>query len=236
MNTHLPAEQGVLDQQELLAGATFERRAGSVVLRLDPAWQVLSSAVLGGGRRHARAIIHVQVPLSYRCTRPERDLRSAARELSLAGPVIGLMTAVDLARTQIFAGQAEGGVAVRALVTVGLRNVSRPGEAATNAPGTINAIVLCEARLRDAAAVELALLLAEAKAAALVESGLRTAAGSRVSGTSTDAVAVLWRRTKGWEIRHAGAATELGSLAGGMMTAAIAAEIERTRESREALR
>lgn len=234
MSTNFPTEGGLLDQQELFTGALFERRAGSVVLRLDPAWQVLSSAVLGGGRRHARAIIHVQVPSSYRGTRPERDLRSAARELSLPGPVIGLMTAVDLAQTQIFAGQAEGSVAVRALVTVGLRNVSRPGEAATQTPGTINAIVLCEARLRDAAAVELALLLAEAKAAALVESGLRTAGGSRVSGTSTDAVAVLWRRIKGWEIRHAGAATELGALAGGMMTSAINSELNRTRESREA--
>jgi hypothetical protein len=125
MTTHLPAEPSVLDHQELLAGALFERRAGSVILRLDPAWQVLSSAVLGGGRRHARAIIHVQVPLSYRSTRPERDLRSAARELSLHGPVIGLMTAVDLARTQIFAGQAEGGVAAPTQKRVPTRSLSR---------------------------------------------------------------------------------------------------------------
>jgi iron complex transport system ATP-binding protein len=227
MNHRPPANGDALDRQELFAGVVFERRTGSVVIRLDPAWQVLSSAVLGGGRRHARGIIHLQVPLSYSCARPERDLRSAARELGLAGPVIGLMTAVDLAQTQILIGHTGAGLAVRMLVTVGLRNVSRPGEAAHGAPGTINAVVLCEARLRDAAAVELALLLAEAKAAALVESDLQTPGGGRASGTSTDAVAVLWRRTKGFEIRHAGAATELGSLAGRMMTAAIATELSR---------
>lgn len=217
----------VLDRGELLAGVWHERRGGSVVVRLDPAWQVLSSAVLGGGRRHARSVLHLRVPLTYRCDRPELDLRAAARSLDLAGPLVGLMTAVDLARTQIFAGVAAG-VAIRALVTVGLGNVSRPGEPPVGpGPGTINAIVLCEGRLRDAAAVELALALAEAKAAALVESGIRTPSGARASGTSTDAVVVLWRRTDGREIRHAGSATELGAFTGSMISAAIASELAR---------
>lgn len=226
MSTIVAGADRVRDRQELLSGVLFERRDSSVVLRLDPAWQVLSSAVLGGGRRHARAVIHVQVPLSYRCDRPERDLRAAARTLSLPGPHVGLMTAVDLAETQLFSGQAQG-AAVRALITVGLRNLSRPGQTARCAPGTINAILLCDTRLRDAAAVELAMLLSEAKAAALVESGLLTPNGEPASGTSTDAVAILWRRGKGRELRHGGAATELGALAGGMMSAAIAAELVR---------
>lgn len=217
----------VLDRAELLAGVGYERRAGSVVLRLEPPWQVLSSAVLGGGRRHARSLLHLHVPLTYRCDRPERDLREVARTLDLASPVVGLMTAVDLARTQILAGVAAG-YAVRALVTVGLRNVSRPGERPVPAgPGTINAIVLVDGRLREAAAVELAALLAEAKAATLVESGLRTPSGAPASGTSTDAVAVLWRPTAGRELRHAGAATELGALAGAIIAAAIGTELER---------
>jgi adenosylcobinamide amidohydrolase len=222
-----PADGPLLDRQELLTGVLFERRATSVVLRFEPAWQVLSSAVLGGGRRHARSIIHLQVPITYNCARPERDLRDAARRLGLAGPVIGLMTAVDLGRTHVLAGWVQGGVAVRALITVGLRNPSRPGEQGSNRPGTINAIFLCEGRLRDAAALELALLLTEAKAAALIESGLRTPVGNRASGTSTDAVAVLWRRVNNREIRHAGAATDLGVVAGRMMQTAIDAELER---------
>lgn len=227
MNAVAVAGDEVLDRAELLAGARYERRAGSVVLRLDPAWQVLSSAVLGGGRRHARSLIHLHVPLSYRCDRPERDLRAAARALDLAGPVVGLMTAVDLARTQLLAGVAEGR-AVRTLVTVGLRNASRPGEPPVPAgPGTINAIILVDGRLREAAAVELAALLAEAKAATLVESGLRTPSGLRASGTSTDAVAVLWHRAAGRELRHAGAATELGALAGAVIGEAIGTELGR---------
>lgn len=221
------ADDEMLDRGEPLAGVRYERRASSVVLRLDTPWRTLSSAVLGGGRCDARSVLHLQVPLTYRGARPERDLRAVARALDLEGPLVGLMTAVDLTRTQIFASIAAG-FAVWALVTVGLGNASRPGELPVDpGPGTINAIVLCDGRLRDAAAVELALVLAEAKAAALVESGLLTSVGSRASGTSTDAVAILWRGTNGPAVRHAGAATELGAFAGSAMNAAVASELSR---------
>lgn len=222
------APDDVRERQELLRGVVYERRDGSVALRLDAPWQVLSSAVLGGGRRHARGVVNLHIPATYRGDHPERDLRDAARTLGLAGPVVGLMTAVDLAAARVVAGQA-GGAAVRAVITVGLRNASRPGEPAVRAPGTINAIFLCEARLREAAAIELAMLLAEAKAATLIESGLRTSSGRRASGTSTDAVAILWRRARGPEVRHAGAATELGELAGRIMTEAIESTLTRMR-------
>lgn len=216
----------VRERHELLRGVVYERRDGSVALRLDAPWQVLSSAVLGGGRRHARGVVNLRVPATYSCDRPERTLRDAARALGLSGPVVGLMTAVDLAQTRIVAGQA-GRASVRAVITVGLRNASRPGEPAVAAPGTINTIFLCDAPLREAAAVELAMLLAEAKAATLIESGLRTSSGRRVSGTSTDAAAILWRRTGVPEIRHAGAATELGELAGRIMAEAIESIVAR---------
>jgi iron complex transport system ATP-binding protein len=217
----------VLERQELLSGVVYERRDRSIVLRLDAPWQVLSSAVLGGGRRHARAVLNLRVSLAYRNMHPERDLREAARALELPGPVVGMMTAVDLAEAQVFAGQV-GETALRAVITAGLRNASRPGDPAVGTPGTINAVFLCATRLRDPAAVELAMLIAEAKAAAMVESGLVTTSGRRASGTSTDAVAILWRQTRGPEIRHAGASTGLGELAGRIMSAAVNAVVART--------
>jgi iron complex transport system ATP-binding protein len=223
----IDATGDVLECLELLSGAHFERREITVALRLDSPWQVLSSAVLGGGWRHARSLVHLHVPLTYRGDRPERELRDVASSLALTGPTVGLMTAVDLAHTQVMAGVAEG-AAVRALVTVGLGNATRPGEPPTVfGPGTINAIVLIDRQLRAAAVVELAVVLAEAKAAALVEAGFRTPGGARASGTSTDAIAVFWRRTAGREIRHGGAATELGLAAGAMMATAIASELAR---------
>ena len=217
----------VRERQELLSGVVYERRDGALVLRLDAPWQVLSSAVRGGGRRHARAVVNLHVPFTYRSERPERDLREAARALGLVGPVVGLMTAVDLTEAQVFAGQV-GETAVRAVITAGLRNASHPGDPAADAPGTINTIFLCATGLRDPAAVELVMLIAEAKAAAMIESGLVTPSGRRASGTSTDAIVILWRQTRGPEIRHAGASTGLGDLAGRIMTSAVEAALART--------
>lgn len=223
----------ILERHELLEGAAYERREGVVTLRLAAPWQVLSSAVLGGGRRHVRSLLHLQVPLSYDCDRPERDLRRAARELALDGPTVGLMTAVDLAETQVFAARA-GDAEVRALITVGLRNAARPGEAAVAGPGTINVVLLCARRLAEAAAIELAMLASEAKAAAIVEAGVRTRTGRAASGTSTDAIAILWRRAAGREFRHAGSATEIGAVVGRIVTDAIRSAVEQKASTRSA--
>jgi adenosylcobinamide amidohydrolase len=219
------ADGPILERHELLEGAAYERREGVITLRLAAPWQVLSSAVLGGGRRHVRSLLHLQVPLSYDCDRPERDLRRAARELALDGPTVGLMTAVDLGETQLFAARA-GEAEVRALITVGLRNAARPGDAAVGGPGTINVVLLCARRLAEAAAIELAMLASEAKAAAIVEAGVRTRTGRAASGTSTDAIAILWRRGAGREFRHAGSATEIGSVVGRIVTNAIRSGVE----------
>jgi adenosylcobinamide hydrolase len=228
------AKRPILDRQELLNGAEYERREGVVTLRLAAPWQVLSSAVLFGGRRHIRSLIHLQVSLSYACDRPERDLRKAARELALEGPTIGLMTAVDLRESQLFAARA-GEAELRALITVGLRNAARPGEPAQAGPGTINVILLCAQRLSEPAAIELAMLASEAKAAAMVESGLRTRSGRAASGTSTDAIAILWRRSAGREFRHGGSATEIGSVVGRIVTDAIGFAVEAKSSRRSAL-
>lgn len=215
----------ILERHELLEGAAYERRAGVVTLRLATPWQVLSSAVLGGGRRHVRSLLYLQVPLSYDCDRPERDLRRAARELVLDGPTVGLVTAVDLAETQLFAARA-GDAEVRVLITVGLRTVAHPGNVAPDGAGSINVVLLCARRLAEGAAIELAMLTSEAKAAAILQAGVRTRTGPSASETSTDAIAILWRRVLGREFRHAGSATEIGEVVGRIVTDAIASRLE----------
>lgn len=209
-----------LERHELFEGVAYERRQTSVAITLAAPWQVLSSAVLGGGRRHAHSLLHLHVPSTYHCDHPERDLRTAARALALPGPTVGLMTAVNLAETQLLSGLADG-APVRALITVGLANAARPGARAPSEAGTINVVVLVGRRLAEGAAVELAMLVAEAKAARLVEAGVRTSDGRLASGTSTDAVAILWHRAGRQETRHAGSATELGTTVGRMVGAAM---------------
>ncbi len=214
------ARSEVLDLREWLPGVTYARHAGAFTLTFDEPRQALGSAVLGGGRRTVRSLISARVSLAYDGRSPERDLRGAARELGLPGPTLGLMTAVPLDEAQLASAPIPGGT-LAAIITVGVSNASRPGWPSPPGPGTINAVFVSSVRLREAAAVELVMLVTEAKAATLMESDLLTADGVHASGTSTDAVVVLWPGGGPIGIRHAGSATEIGLVAGRMMAAAI---------------
>ncbi len=205
----------------LLDGITLERHPEALIVRSVDPIQVLASAVLGGGRGPARTIVNLGVPLDYDGSSPARDLRAFARRNGLPGPLIGLMTAAPLDEVRLLRGSADA-IELLSLVTVGLRNAVRAGdESDARGPGTINAIFLCDGRLAEAAAVELVMIAAEAKASALAEAEVRTELGTIATGTSTDAIVVGWRAGRGSELRHAGSATAVGRLAARMMREAL---------------
>jgi adenosylcobinamide amidohydrolase len=96
--------------------------------------------------------------------------------------------------------RAEQNVQVTALVTAGLSNAKRAGEPAewrqmgnsAGTPGTINIIILTNARLTDAAMVEAVVTVTEAKSAALQDLNVRSrTTGSQSTGTGTDSVAIV---------------------------------------------
>jgi iron complex transport system ATP-binding protein len=205
----------------LLVGVELERPNGALVIRCTEPLQILSTAVLGGGRRSARTIVTLRVEKDYAHRRPEHDIRAFAKARSLAAPVVGLMTTAELAdaRVQQF---IRGEVRVGALITVDLDNTLRAGDVAIPPrAGTINGIFVIEGRLHEAAAVELVQVAAEAKANALAEAGVRTADGHLASGTTTDAIVVGWRR-RGRPIRYAGTTTPLGTAVANLMREAVA--------------
>ena len=207
--------------ETLLDGVELERSDEALVLRAGEPLQVLSTAVLGGGRRSARSIVNLHVPKGYDCRKPEHDIRTFARQHGLAAPVIGLMTAVALGDVQP-TRWIEGDVHVFAVITVGLANARRAGDASPGtSPGTINSVFLVEAHLHEAAAIELVAVAAEAKASALAEADVRTHEGKLASGTSTDATVIAWRR-RGRTVRYAGTATPVGRAVATLMRDAVA--------------
>jgi adenosylcobinamide amidohydrolase len=86
---------------------------GVLVADLGSVHRCLSSAVLGGGLGAIRTWVNAQVPHDYARTDPDADL--AARAAGLPGPVVGMLTAADVAR---HTRGARGGA--RALATVGV--------------------------------------------------------------------------------------------------------------------
>jgi iron complex transport system ATP-binding protein len=190
--------------------------------------QVLSSAVAGAALAQTCHILNMSVPRNYRCDSPAEDLAAFAQSLGIGrGAFVGMMTAARLERAQVIVEQA-GDIGVAAIVTVG---ISRPVAAGTGAasatvsPGTINIILLAQAQLTPAAAVNAVITATEAKTLALVESGVRAPHGGPASGTATDAIVVAWTG-RGARHEYAGPISPVGALIGRAVRQAILASLE----------
>ncbi len=156
----------------------------------QPAEPVLaiSSAVAGGGIGPRRWVLNATVSADYAGGDPAADIRTLAAALAIEGDGIGLLTAVDVRETVT---AADTGVEVLATVGVSWPTWAAAADepAGPRPAGTINLVVWVPARLSDAALVNAAGTLAEAKAQALVELGVPG------TGTASDAFAICCPRS-----------------------------------------
>jgi adenosylcobinamide hydrolase len=191
---------------------------GTLVVDFGGERRVLSSAVLGGGLVTARSWLNVTVPTDYARTDPADDLAARAARLDLRGPVVGMLTAVDVrAHERRAYGSAE------AIATVGVGHAlaaagSRPRAVPT--AGTINLLVVVDAPLDDAALAGAAQTAIEAKAQALAAAGIPAAnAAGFATGTATDAFCIA--APVGGGVAFAGPATRVGADVGRAVYAAV---------------
>lgn len=146
----------------------------------------ISSASVGGGLAPLRWVLNIGVEHDYR----RRDLAAHAAEvatpLGLIGPGAALLTAADVACSTT--ASQDG---VRAWATVGISRPTWPADAdaaptaGQRLPGTINLVVVVDARLSESALVQAAMSATEAKAQACVEAGIGG------TGTASDALVLL---------------------------------------------
>lgn len=195
-------------------------RRGALTVELDREHRCLSSAALGGGLGTMRSWLDLQVRPDYARTDPGAHLRQVALALDLPGPVVGMLTAAEVA------GYRDGAWdEARALATVG---VAHPLAAAGRRPrlvpraGTINLLVVVEAPLCDAGLVGAAQTAVEAKAQALAEARIAAAnAAGPATGTATDSICVAC--PPGASIPFAGPATAVGAALARAVHAAVLA-------------
>ena len=201
--------------------------------------QVVSSSVVGGDLEETSHILSVRVPADpeqrdYALRRPRAFVRDRAQALGINGPVVGLITGLDHDRLQV-ATYAEGETTVAALATVGLTHLSAPGRhqvvyTGDAEVGTINQVILVNARLAPTAAVRAATLATEAKTLALFEAGVKTEGGSPATGTSMDTMVVA-STGRGPFSRYAGTSTLVGHLIGLAVYEAVAAGVRLEQEA-----
>jgi adenosylcobinamide amidohydrolase len=200
---------------------------------LNPAAWVLSSAVLGGGYGLADHIINLKVDKNPsdglpELEEPETTIARYGDRLGLAGSVVGMMTAASMNSFRA-ASRRENGLEVMCLLTAGISNAGRAGDPAGwrrfespgCSPGTINIVLMTNARLTEGALVEAVVTATEAKTVALQNSGVRSrSTGAPASGTGTDAIAVVNGRGP-VEIRYCGKHVLFGEMLAGSVIEAL---------------
>ena len=198
---------------------------------------VLSSAPRAGGVTRVRYILNHQVAANSiakgdreknaRCADPARTLSQLALSLGIRDPFVGLMTAVSLADL-VTVREAHDELWVEGFVTVGTSNAVRAGEPVVlgqrmdsqTQAGTINLILVTNARLSISAMVGMVQVATEAKTAVLLRAKVKSWTGrSGATGTGTDAVVVV--SGNGSRQRYSGTHTVLGELVGRAIETAV---------------
>ncbi len=225
----------------------FEVIDRNLVVRFSPPRRVISSAVRGGGIGWAHAIINHQVSEPFphsnrkasqtnRWEDPARTMGKIAHRFGIAGRCVGLMTLVDLRHLIVVREQA-GGVWVEGLFTIGVTNAVRAGDPPSDysrlpRPGTINIILVTNAKLAMAALVGAVAVATESKTAKLLEARIRNPSGSGLAtGTGTDAIVIAIG--DGPSLRYSGTHTTIGGLIGRVVAKGMGQGLERIQSTRK---
>ena len=213
----------------------FTVRRKTLIVDLGGLRSVLSSAPRAGGITRARYILNHQVAakpidsmsMGARCADPARTLSELASSLGIRERFVGLMTAVSL-RDLVTVREASDEIWVEGFVTVGTSNAVRVGEPIMSSqlikgsphPGTINLILMTNARLSASAMVGMVQVATEAKTAVLLRAKVKSWTGRPgATGTGTDAVVVV--SGEGPPLRYSGTHTVLGELVGRVIEMAV---------------
>lgn len=203
-----------------------------LLVQLPGEHEVLSWAIVNGGRRRARSVAWLEVknadlPLGV----DPRALLAARLAAEGLGGAVGLLTSRRIDRfVEASAGTRDAGAEV--VATVGLSNALRVGDPPGVGPaaGTINMLCRVSARLTEEAALEALSILVEARTTAVREAGVPSRrSGDLATGTGTDCAVLAWP-TEGEPVPYAGKHTDVGSAIGRAAVQAIASAVAAWRQ------
>jgi len=203
----------------------FEVIDRTLVVRFSQPRRVISSAVRGGGIGWAHAILNHHVsesirhstreePRTQQWENPSRTLGKIADRFGIPGRCVGFLTAVDL-RNLVVIREQEAGLWVEGLFTIGVTNAVRAGEPTDELSrvGTINIILVTNAKLTMAALVGAVTVATEIKTALLMENHIPSISGRAwATGTGTDSMVIAIG--DGPRLRYSGTHTKMGELIG----------------------
>ena len=210
---------------------------GTLLIDLGARRRILSSAPRGGGLKRARFILNHQVPANpimaqVRSAKsiwydPARYLGRLARRIGVDHRCVALMTAVSLDQLVTLREERDG-LWVEGFFTVGVSNAVRAGEPVVSpdggkvwlGAGTINIILVTNARLSSSAMVGAVQVATESKTAVLLAKGVPSwTKRPGATGTGTDAVVVACGNDL--TLRYSGTHTPSGAMIGRLVSRGV---------------
>ena len=190
-----------------------------------------SWAIVGGGLVDTRHVAWLEVrDVDLRPPVDPQQLLVDRLHAEGIGGAVGLMTSRQVS-THSDVSSVSGGVDARCVATVGLGNALRAGDPAGVAGriGTINVLVHVDAPLSDAALLEAIAIATEAKAAVVLEAGVRSRrTGRPATGTGTDCIVVTSALAASRSrTRYAGKHTSVGAAIGAAVEGAVGEGVAR---------
>ena len=183
--------------------------------RFPEPWNMLSWCVVNGGfqRTNTAAWLYLQRNQILGVADPVDWMRREMYSAGVSG-ALGFMTSRRL-HSSVESAATEADCNAWAVGTVGMSNALRAGDAqGIWTLGTINLLVAVDKPLTMEAALEALCLMSEAKALAVLESGVRSIVSKApATGTGTDYLALAWSSTDGCE-PYAGKHTAVGAAVG----------------------
>jgi len=173
-------------------------------LEFDEPVNILSSAVLNGGFCLASHFFNTKVDANFNGERtqfekPALTLSKLAQTNNWEGKAVGMMTAAMMTSFRRVKLEAQG-IWIEVLLTSGVSNARRAGDKADyqfmnetcEKVGTINMILLTNAKLSHGSLVECIMMATEAKSACLQDLGVKSPVSDEIAtGTGTDSCAVV---------------------------------------------
>lgn len=202
----------------------------SLILSFEKPYRTLNSGLSNAGFAKTKTIINHHVD-SKSCNsecdncehqKPvEEHTQKVIDEFNLTQDAIVLMTAADMKNLSI-TSESSNSTEVVALITAGITNAVRVGEPASfyeqdgsfRRTGTINIILVTDAKLSDRAMVGAIITATEAKTAILYALGVKSKySEGQATGTGTDSIVVV-SNPDGHRIDYAGTHGKFGEMIG----------------------
>jgi iron complex transport system ATP-binding protein len=223
------------ENRSILENVDIESSKDHIILRSPNELKTLSSTLFGGGFHWSNTFVNRHVEMDYQCSDAVDEMKQYLVENDLnPSNTIGMMTAVNLQDTVIKKEtHSEGTIMV--MVTAGTGNAIDSSKAYEHnfspiTPGTINIFVLVEAKLTDAAFVQVLTTATEAKTKALsVENILDKVTNDTATGTSTDSICIAATQT-GLQYEYGGPLTPIGKWVGKLVFEATVESIQKYKQ------